>query len=52
MALDAAQGLLMVKLEYDDPIPQEGDPPEPATIDVDLDALRAQLVAEKVEAPA
>jgi predicted RNase H-like HicB family nuclease len=52
MALDAAQGLLMVKLEFDDPIPEEGEPPEFATIDVDLDALRAQLAAEKVATPA
>jgi predicted RNase H-like HicB family nuclease len=52
MALDAAEGLLLVKLEYGDPIPNEGESPQLATIEVDLDALRARLAAEKVAATA
>jgi antitoxin HicB len=52
MALDAAEGLAMVKLEYGDPIPEEVVAPELATIEVDLDALRARLTAEKVAATA
>jgi antitoxin HicB len=52
MARDAAEGLLLVKLEYSDPIPAEGDAPELATIEVDLEALRAQLAAEKAAATA
>ncbi|HEY7033756.1 MAG TPA: type II toxin-antitoxin system HicB family antitoxin [Thermomicrobiales bacterium] len=52
MALDAAKGLLLVKLEYGDPIPIEVDAPELATIEVDLPSLRAQLAAEKVTATA
>jgi predicted RNase H-like HicB family nuclease len=47
MAQDAAEGLLLVKLDYGDPVPAEGDPPQLATIEVDLDALRARLASEK-----
>jgi antitoxin HicB len=52
MARDAAEGLLLVKLDYGDPIPAEDKAPELATIEVDLDALRAQLAAEKAAATA
>ena len=52
MALDAAEGLALVKLEYGDPIPEEVDAPELATIEVDLDALRTRLAAERVAATA
>jgi hypothetical protein len=41
-----------VTLEFGDPIPAEAEPPEPASIDVDFDELRAQLAAEKVVATA
>jgi antitoxin HicB len=51
-ALDAAKELLLVKLEYGDPIPAQVAAPELATIDVDLEALRSQLAAEKVAATA
>lgn len=51
-ALDAAKGLMLVKLEYGDPIPEEAEPPQLALIHVDLDELRAQLAAEKVAATA
>jgi predicted RNase H-like HicB family nuclease len=52
MALDAAEGLLLVKLEYGDPVPSEREAPELATIEVDLAALRSRLAAERVAVPA
>ncbi len=52
MAQDAAEGLLLVKLEHGDPIPSEAAAPELATIEVDLDALRQQLKAEQTAVPA
>jgi predicted RNase H-like HicB family nuclease len=52
MARDAAEGLLLVKLAEGDPIPTENDAPELAAIKVDLDALQAELVAERTVATA
>jgi predicted RNase H-like HicB family nuclease len=47
LAQDAAEGLLLTKLEYGDPIPVEEATPELAEIDVDIEALRAKVAAEK-----
>ena len=47
MAHDAAEGLLLARLEFGDPIPTEADVPELASIEVDVDALRAQITAER-----
>jgi antitoxin HicB len=52
MAKDAAEGLLLVKLEYGDEIPYEVQPPELAQIDVDLDELHQRLKAERTSVPA
>jgi antitoxin HicB len=52
MALDCAEALILTYLDFDREIPEEGGRAEVATIDVDLDALRAQLAAEKTAATA
>ena len=52
MALDCAEALILTYLDRGRDIPEEGGRAEVATIDVDLDALRAQLAAEKAAAPA
>lgn len=49
MAHDCAEGLILTYLDFGDEIPDEGGHAEVATIEVDLDALRAQLMAEKAE---
>ena len=50
MALDCAEALILTYLDLDEGIPEEGGQAEVATIEVDLDALRAQLAAEKTAA--
>jgi predicted RNase H-like HicB family nuclease len=47
MALDCAEALILTYLDLGEDIPDEGGQAEIATIEVDLDALRAQLEAEK-----
>jgi predicted RNase H-like HicB family nuclease len=47
MALDCAEGLILSYLDRGRDIPDEGGQAEVATIEVDLDALRARLTAEK-----
>ena len=47
MALDCAEGLILTYLDFGDEIPEEGGRAEVATIEVDLDALRARWAAEK-----
>ena len=47
MALDCAQLLILTYLDSGAEIPDEGGQAEIATIDVDLEALRAQLAAER-----
>lgn len=48
MALDCAEALILTYLDRDGEIPDEGGASEVATIDVDIDALRAMIAAEKV----
>ena len=48
MALDCAEALILVDLDDGREIPDEGGASEVATIEVDIEALRAQLAAEKV----
>lgn len=48
MALDCAETLILTYLDHDQEIPEEGGQAEVATIEVDLDALRAQLAAERL----
>ncbi len=50
MALDYAEALILTYLDIGREIPEEGGRAEVATIDVDLDALRARLAAEKIAA--
>jgi antitoxin HicB len=52
MARDCAEALILSYLDHGDEIPDEGGKAEVATIEVDIDALRAQLAAEKVAATA
>ena len=52
MARDCAEALILTYLEYGDEVPEEGGHAEVAPIEVDLDALRARLAAEKAAAPA
>jgi predicted RNase H-like HicB family nuclease len=52
MARDCAEGLILSYLDHGDELPEEGGRAEVATIEVDLDALRARLAAEKVAANA
>jgi predicted RNase H-like HicB family nuclease len=47
MALDCAEALILTYLDFNDEIPEEGGRAEIATIEVDLDALRARWAAEK-----
>jgi predicted RNase H-like HicB family nuclease len=51
-ARDCAVGLILTQLEFGEEIPEEGGRAEVATIEVDLDALRARLAAEQAPAPA
>ena len=50
MALDCAEALLLTYLDRGRELPEEGGRAEVATIEVDLDALRARLAAEKAAA--
>ena len=50
MALDCAEALLLTYLDRGREVPEEGGRAEVATIEVDLDALRARLAAEKAAA--
>jgi antitoxin HicB len=52
MARDCAEVLLLSFLDHGWEIPDEGGRAEVATIEVDLDGLRARLAAEKVGATA
>ena len=52
MARDCAEALILTYLDFGDEIPEEGGRAEVATIEVDVDALRARLAAEKVAATA
>lgn len=47
MARDCAEALILTYLDFGDEIPEEGGQAEVATIEVDLDALRARQAAEK-----
>ncbi|MDP9365583.1 MAG: type II toxin-antitoxin system HicB family antitoxin [Chloroflexota bacterium] len=47
MARECAEGLILTFLDHGDELPDEGGRAEVATIDVDLDALRRELAAEK-----
>jgi predicted RNase H-like HicB family nuclease len=47
MARDCAEALILTYLDRGHEIPEEGGRAEVATIEVDLDALRAQLAAEQ-----
>ena len=50
MALDCAEALILTHLDFGHEIPEEGGRAEVATIEVDLDELRAQLAAKKAAA--
>ena len=52
MALDCAEALILTYLDRDGEIPDEGGQAEVATIEVDIEALRARLAAEKAGATA
>ena len=52
MALDCAEALILTYLDFGREIPEEGGRAEVATIEVDLDALRSRLAAEKAAATA
>ena len=52
MALDCAEALILTYLDFGHDIPEEGGRAEVATIEVDLDALRARTAAEKAAATA
>ena len=47
MAFDCAEALILTYLDRGGEIPEEGGRAEVATIEVDLDALRSRLAAEK-----
>lgn len=47
MARDCAEGLLLTYLDHGDDLPDDGGRAEVATIEVDLDALRDQIAAER-----
>jgi len=47
MAKDCAEGLILSYLDHGEDLPDEGGKAEVATIEVDLDALRAQIAAER-----
>ncbi len=48
MARDCAEALILTYLDFGDDIPEAGGQAEVATIEVDLDALKARLATEKV----
>jgi predicted RNase H-like HicB family nuclease len=48
MALDCAEALLLTYMDRGHEIPDEGGQAEVATIEVDLEELRARLEAEKM----
>ncbi len=48
MALDCAGGPILIYLDHDGEIPDEGGASEVATIEVDVAALRAKIAAESV----
>jgi antitoxin HicB len=52
MAVDCAETLILTFMDHGWEIPEEGGKAEVATIEVDLDELRARLAAEKVAATA
>jgi len=52
MALDCAQLLILTYLDSNEDIPDGGGQAEIATIEVDLDALRQQLAAEREQVTA
>jgi predicted RNase H-like HicB family nuclease len=52
MARDCAETLILTYLDHGWDIPDEGGKAEVATIEVDLDELRARLTAETVAASA
>jgi predicted RNase H-like HicB family nuclease len=52
MARDCAEALILTYLDHGWEIPDEGGKAEVATIEVDLDELKARLAAEKVAATA
>jgi antitoxin HicB len=52
MARDCAEGLILTYLDFGDDIPDGGGRAEVAAIEIDLDALRAQLTDEKAAATA
>lgn len=47
MARDCAEALILTYLDFGEEIPEEGARAEVATIEVDLDALRARRAAEQ-----
>ncbi len=52
MALHCSEALILTYLDFGHDLPEEGGRAEVATIEVDLDALRAQLAAKKAAATA
>jgi antitoxin HicB len=52
MAQDCAEALILSYLDHGDEIPEEGGRAEIATIEVDLDELKARIAAEKAVASA
>ncbi len=52
MAKDCTEALILTYLDRGGEIPEEGGQAEVATIEVDLDALRAQIAAERAMATA
>ena len=52
MAKDCAESLILTYLDGGGEIPEEGGRAEVATIEVDLDALAAQIAAERAVAAA
>jgi len=52
MARDCAEGLILTYLDFGNEIPEAGGDAEVATIEVEVDALRSRLDAEKAATPA
>ncbi len=52
MATDCAEALILAFLDQDQEIPDGGGAAEVATIEIDLDALQAQIAAERATATA
>lgn len=50
MARDCAEALILTYLDFGDELPEEGGRAELGTIEIDVDALRTQLTAEKAAA--